>query len=79
MNAQTNETTLTDTPLASRQFVYEALPMRVRFGAGTLSTLPEELDAIGLARVLVLCSPEQEDTGQRVAQALGTRCVGVLP
>ncbi|MGM9474496.1 maleylacetate reductase [Pseudarthrobacter sp. YS3] len=63
----------------TRQFVYEALPMRVRFGANSLSTLPEELDQIGLKRVLVLCSPEQEETGQRVAAALGDRCVGVLP
>lgn len=62
----------------TRQFVYEALPMRVRFGANALSALPEELDQIGLRRVLVLCSPEQEDTGRRVAEALGDRCVGVL-
>ncbi len=63
----------------SHQFVYEALPMRVRFGVGSLSTLPEELDQIGLKRVLVLCSPEQEETGNQVAEALGERCVGVLP
>ncbi|GAB3276415.1 maleylacetate reductase [Sinomonas notoginsengisoli] len=62
----------------TRKFVYEALPMRVRFGAGSLSTLPEELDQIGLRRVLVLCSPEQEATGRQVAEALGDRSVGVL-
>lgn len=60
-------------------FVYEALPMRVRFGVDSLSDLPSELDAIGLERVLVLCSPGQEDTGELVAAALGDRCVGMLP
>ena len=48
-------------------FRYEALPMRVRFGAGSVASLPEELDEIGLRRVLVLCSPGQEDTGELVA------------
>src|SRR6476469_9246315 len=58
-------------------FRYEALPMRVRFGAGAVASLPEELDEIGLQRVLVLCSPGQEDTGELVASALGERCVGM--
>ena len=41
-------------------FVYEALPMRVRFGAGVLTQLSDEVAALGLGRVLVLCSPEQD-------------------
>ncbi|MGP5930603.1 maleylacetate reductase [Corynebacterium glyciniphilum] len=61
-----------------RNFIYEALPMRVRFGADALDALPEELDQIGLQKVVVLCSPEQESTGQQVADALGNRSVGVL-
>ncbi|GAA3328182.1 maleylacetate reductase [Paeniglutamicibacter sulfureus] len=60
------------------QFTYDALPMRVRFGAGSLSELPAELDHLGLKRVLVLCSPEQKDTGDQIAQVLGSRAVGVL-
>jgi maleylacetate reductase len=59
-------------------FTYEALPMRVVFGPGSLAGLPDEVAALGLTRVLVLCSPEQEETGQRVAAALGERSVGVL-
>jgi maleylacetate reductase len=62
-----------------RPFVYQALPMRVVFGAGSLATLPDEVAALGLTRVLVLCSPEQEDTGRTVAGALGDRAAGVLP
>ena len=59
-------------------FTYHALPMRVRFGAGVLAQLPDEVAALGLTRVLVLCSPEQEGTGRRVAEALGERSAGVL-
>jgi maleylacetate reductase len=60
-------------------FTFEALPMRVVFGAGSLAQLPDEVAALGLTRVLVLCSPEQEDTGRAVAAALGERAAGVLP
>ena len=62
----------------TRSFTYQALPMRVVFGAGVLAQLPDEVAALGLTRVLVLCSPEQEDTGRRVAAALGERSAGVL-
>jgi maleylacetate reductase len=62
-----------------RSFAYQALPMRVVFGTGSLAKLPDEVEALGLTRVLVLCSPEQEDTGRMVAAALGERAAGVLP
>jgi len=61
-----------------QRFLYDALPMRVRFGAGVLAELAEEVAALGLDRILVLCSPEQEDTGQLVAGVLGERAAGVL-
>lgn len=61
-----------------RPFTYSALPMRVVFGAGSLAKLPDEVAALGLDRVLVLCSPEQADTGRAVAAGLGERAVGVL-
>lgn len=60
-------------------FTYQALPMRVVFGPGSLAELPDEVDRLGLGRVLVLCSPEQEDTGKQVADALGDRAAGLLP
>ncbi|WP_336027252.1 maleylacetate reductase [Geodermatophilus sp. FMUSA9-8] len=59
-------------------FTYQALPMRVVFGPGVVARLPDEVAALGLTRVLVLCSPEQEDTGRAVAAALGDRAAGVL-
>lgn len=63
----------------SRTFTYQALPMRVVFGAGELAKLPDEVASLGLTRVLVLCGPEQRDTGRAVAAALGERAAGVLP
>src|SRR5437660_281230 len=65
-------------PFMIRSFTYHALPMRVTFGAGSLRRLPDEVAALGLTRVLVLCSPEQADTGQLVADALGNRAAGLL-
>jgi maleylacetate reductase len=62
-----------------RPFTYQALPMRVVFGPGSLASLPDEVEALGLTRVLVLCSAEQEDTGKHVAAALGERAAGLLP
>lgn len=52
--------------------------MRVVFGVGALGKLPDEVASLGLTRVLVLCGPEQQDTGRMVAKALGTRGAGVL-
>lgn len=64
---------------APNAFVYEALPMRVVFGAGSSARVGEELDGLGLERVLVLCAPEQVETAEAVAASLGARCAGVYP
>lgn len=71
--------TVNEQNMQKRDFTYQALPMRVKFGAGSLASLPDELDALGLKRVIVLCSPEQEATGKMVSDALGDRSAGVLP
>jgi maleylacetate reductase len=63
----------------TRAFTYTALPMRVRFGAGALAALPDDVAAVGLERVLVLCSPGHEATGRQVADLIGARAAGVLP
>ena len=62
-----------------REFRYEALPMRVLFGPGSVRRLPEDLSALGLRRVLVLCSPEQEELGRSIATSLGDAAAAVLP
>jgi maleylacetate reductase len=61
------------------EFVHESLPMRVVFGAGASGRLGDEVDRLGLHRVLVLCTPGQEALGRRVADGLGSRAAGVHP
>lgn len=65
------------TPSAHHDFVHDALPMRVVFGAGRLATLPAEVERLGLARVLVL-SPGQEDLARAVVDLLGGRAAGLF-
>jgi maleylacetate reductase len=52
--------------------------MRVRFGAGALQHLPDEVRDLGLGDVLVIVSPGHRAQGEAVATQLGHRCVGVL-
>ena len=59
-----------------RSFIYNGLPARVVFGAGAIAKLPEEVQRLGAKRVLVLSTPEQRDSAEKVARALGARCVG---
>jgi alcohol dehydrogenase class IV len=59
-------------------FVYEALPSRVVFGAGSLEKLPEEIEKLGATRALVLCTPEQRAIGADIVVMLGTRSAGVF-
>src|SRR5687768_1736960 len=58
------------------KFVYTGLPMRVVFGAGSLSQLPSELERLGAKRALVLSTPEQASAASEVAKALGSRAAG---
>lgn len=60
-------------------FVYDALPSRVVFGAGSLARLPKELDRLGARRALVLTTPGQRALGERAAAALGERVAGLYP
>ena len=59
-------------------FVYQALPSRVVFGAGALKHLAREIDALGAKRALVLATPEQADMAGRIAGLLGARAAGVF-
>ena len=60
------------------RFVYEALPSRVVFGHGTFSQLADEIDRLGLSRVLVLATPQQAQEANRLAANLASRSVGVF-
>jgi len=59
-------------------FVYQGLPSRVVFGAGALAQLPQAIAAMGAQRALVLCTPEQRASAERVAQLLGDRAAGIF-
>jgi maleylacetate reductase len=58
-------------------FFYEALPMRVSFGAGYRSKLADEVNKLGLKRVLVLATGFQKDLAQEISDSLGDLSVGV--
>jgi maleylacetate reductase len=65
-------------PDAVPPFRYEALPMRVRFGAGTLDALPEEVADLGLHRALVVSTPGQRHLADLVLDKLGDRGAGIF-
>lgn len=60
-----------------KPFVYDALPGRVVFGAGTLARLPDELERLGVRRALLLSTPGRADSARRLAASLGARAAGV--
>jgi alcohol dehydrogenase class IV len=60
-------------------FVFDAKLPRVVFGAGAIARLAEEVERLGAERALVLCTPEQVASAERVAGMLGERSAGVFP
>jgi maleylacetate reductase len=61
-----------------KDFVFVSQPQRVVFGAGSLSHLAREIDALGARRALVLCTPEQRASAEQVADMLGERAAGIF-
>lgn len=61
-----------------KSFVYVAQPSRVVFGQGALARLPEEIAALGAQKALVLSTPEQRASAERVAELLGARAAGIF-
>ena len=61
-----------------KSFVYIGRPARVVFGAGSLGRLAQEIEALGARRALVLSTPEQRASAERVAGLLGDRAAGVF-
>lgn len=61
-----------------KTFVYQAQPSRVVFGPAALARLPEEILALGAQKALVLSTPEQRSSAERVANLLGARAVGIF-
>ena len=59
-------------------FVYQARPGRVVFGAGSLQYLEREVLALGAERALILCTPEQRSTAEAITSRLGARAAGLF-
>ncbi|MFF8022050.1 maleylacetate reductase [Streptomyces sp. NPDC007896] len=59
-------------------FAYEALPMRVVFGAGSLRQLPLEVRWLGLRRLLVLSTPGQRALAEHAATLLDEASAGLF-
>jgi maleylacetate reductase len=61
-----------------RAFIHDQPAIRVVFGEGRLDELPMEADRLGLKRLLVLSTPEQEAAGATARHLLGPRAVGLF-
>jgi maleylacetate reductase len=61
-----------------KEFIYTGRPARVVFGAGSLQHLVREIDALGARKALVLSTPEQRASAEKVAALLGDRAAGVF-
>jgi alcohol dehydrogenase class IV len=59
-------------------FVYDALPGRVVFGVGAFARIPEELDRLGLRRLILIADSSGRTWAERLAGQLGGRVVGTI-
>jgi maleylacetate reductase len=60
------------------RFVYTASPSRIVFGADSIDQLPAEIERLGATRALVLCTPNQREQAQAVADRLPGRVAGIF-
>ncbi|WP_413804984.1 maleylacetate reductase [Streptomyces sp. OE57] len=61
-----------------RTFVHRGQITKVVFGSGTRSRIPEEADALGCRRVLILCTPGQWDQAAEIRDLLGATAAGTF-
>jgi maleylacetate reductase len=73
----TSPHTANATATALAPFEYEPAPVRVRFGPGSLTSLPALLDTIGIQRALIFSTPGRIGYAEQVAALLGQRCAGI--
>ena len=60
-------------------FLYTALPLRVRFERGGRKMVGEEMAAIDRRQAMVLSTPGRRELAEEIKAVLGERCVGLLP
>src|SRR5450755_4105750 len=63
----------------TREFTMQRGTTRVVFGAGASERVLQEIEALGLHRVLVACSPGRKVEAAALAGRLGERGAGVMP
>jgi maleylacetate reductase len=61
-----------------KTFVHRGQITKVIFGSGTRSRVPEEADALGCRRVLILCTPGQMHQAAQMRDLLGATAVGTF-
>jgi maleylacetate reductase len=61
----------------TRDFVHESRPGRVVFAVGASARLPQEVERLGLHRLIVLCSPQQAELAVELTAPLGDRAAEV--
>ena len=60
------------------EFVFDANPARVLFGAGRIDALADEAERLGAKRALVLSTPEQRAQAEDAARLLGGAAAGIF-
>ena len=60
------------------RFVYTANPSRIVFGSDSIDQLPAEIDRLGARRALVLCTPNQREQAQAIAERLPGRVATIF-
>lgn len=59
-------------------FTCDLNPGRIVFGAGSVGSLDNELQRLGVERPLLLSTPQQRPDVERLAVSLGNRCAGLF-
>ncbi|KAH0282692.1 putative maleylacetate reductase [Aureobasidium namibiae CBS 147.97] len=59
-------------------FIYTSTPSRVIFGQGKVSTLPQEAEALGVSKCLILCTKFQIKEAEMLTKLLGDKAVGIF-
>jgi maleylacetate reductase len=60
-------------PELNLQFIHEANPGRMIFGAGSRAKTGDELERLGITRAIVLSTPQQKDLAREIAESFGKR------
>jgi alcohol dehydrogenase class IV len=61
-----------------QDFLYQSAPLRVRFAAGAVRHVGDEIDAIGGSRALILATPFQRAEAEALAARIGAKAAGIF-